>query len=156
VAAKAYHPDRVDRVLAMAPDAAPQTRNPFFDWMRDNPFVPGQWKMGVKSTLRDLFGTPPEALANEPEAFYEGLYRLLIGVDDFNFRGAVRGQSGIHILAVPGDSVGPPDILEEAAQGAGEQGSFTLAPEEYRGKHFITGLAPEYAAEWAMNALTAE
>jgi pimeloyl-ACP methyl ester carboxylesterase len=157
-AVKKKYPDRIAKAFLLAPHATPQAQDPFNtrnfsynSWKNGawNYFVfPPKWIPGAKDRVG--FG-PPAVLRNDEEMFMEAIYEIWLGIDEFNTAAVIEDMDDVHVLAVPGDTVGPPEILGPAMEN-NSRGSYQLAV-GHDLQHFITGEAPDYAADWLLKKL---
>ncbi|MGE0171852.1 MAG: alpha/beta fold hydrolase [Oligoflexales bacterium] len=157
-ATKKLYPNRVAKAFLMAPHATPQASDPFnmrffnyYSWKNGgwNLFTfPATWIPGAK----DRVGfAPSQVLQNDAEMFKEAIYEIWLGIDDFNTPAVISNMNDVHVLAVPGDTVGPPELLGPAMKN-NSNGTYQLAVGHDR-QHFITGEAPDYAAKWLLERL---
>ncbi|MGE0871085.1 MAG: alpha/beta fold hydrolase [Kofleriaceae bacterium] len=154
-ATKNRFPNRIDKVLLMSPHSTPQAQNTGFRDLNYYTWKNGYWDFfgyhpGAKAALQSLFA-PPELFAGKEDQWYEALYEIWLGVDEYPTPQVISDMDDVHVLSVPGDTDAPPELLEPAMAN-NPNGTFTLAVGHDR-QHFITGEAPEYAADWLLGKL---
>lgn len=158
IAAEAKHdfPNRFDKALLVAPFTQSEGKSsPFYDMMNHNPFNPFgpmMYREAAKVTLQQTFNYVPEVLQKFPGAFQDGLFRLSMGLEDFELKDSVKNGENVHFLVVPGDTASNPDDDIKAFGGA-KTGSFMLAPAQDAGKHDLIRGDGALVATWASDVM---
>ncbi|MCK6552480.1 alpha/beta hydrolase [Myxococcota bacterium] len=150
-ACRQAEPKRFSKALLVAPFVKSSGKDsPMYGFMMNNPWNPmgpSMYRSAAKSTLERTFDYTPEIFEKHPGAFHEGLFRLSMGLEDFELADAVRGMENVHFLVVPEDGASPPDGNLAAIKGA-KTGSFLMAPEKDAGKHDLVRGDPIYVIAW--------
>lgn len=158
IAAQLEHdyPKRFDKVMLIAPyQTSEGKKSPMYGMMMNNPFNPfgpQMYRDAAKSALTKLFDYTPEVLKKYPGAFHDGLYRLTMGLEDFELKDVVAGMNDLHMLMVPGDTASPPDSAGEIFRGA-KTGSFLVAPKSDDGKHDLIRGDGQLVATWVTDIM---
>jgi len=158
IAAELKHdyPDRVDKALLVAPFVRSEGKSsPFYDMMNHNPFNPFgpmMYRNAARATLEQTFNYTPPVLEKFPGAFQEGLFRLSMGLEDYELKDTVKGEKNVHFLVVPGDTASNPNEDVKAFEGAAT-GSFMLAPAQDTGKHDLIRGDGALVATWAADVM---
>ncbi len=148
-------PDRFSKVMVVAPYVRSQgSSNPMTAFMNNpfNPFGASMYRSAVKSSLQSLFPASPEVLKSHPGSFHEGLFRLTMGLEDFDLKKTVKGMKDVHFLVVPEDGASPPEHNADAYAGV-STGSFTSAPSKDAGKHDLVRGDGALVADWLANVM---
>ena len=111
-----------------------------------------EWKRtGLTFVAVLAAGALPFVIA-DPGAFYDGLYRLTMGLEDFELDDTVKGMDDVHFLVVPDDSASPPEGNARAFQGA-HTGTFTSAPQTEAGNHDLVRANGQLVATWIADVM---
>jgi pimeloyl-ACP methyl ester carboxylesterase len=148
-------PDRFSKVMVVAPFVRSQSAgNPMTAFMNNpwNPFGASMYRSAVKSTLQQMFPASPEVLKQHRGAFHEGLFRLTMGLEDFDLAKTVKGMKDVHFLVVPEDGASPPEQNAKAYAGIGT-GSFQSAPAADAGKHDLVRGNGALVADWLADVM---
>jgi pimeloyl-ACP methyl ester carboxylesterase len=153
---EAQYPDRFSKVMVVAPYVRSQGSSNPWSGMLNNPWNPwgaSMYRAAVKSTLTSMFNYTPDVLKAHPGAFHEGLYRLTMGLEDYDLKDTVRGMKDLHFLVVPEDGASPPEQNKDAFNGVGT-GSFTSAPASEAGNHDLVRANGPLVAKWLSDVMT--
>jgi pimeloyl-ACP methyl ester carboxylesterase len=153
--AEKMFPDRFDKVMLVAPYVESKGRtSPYYAMMNNpwNPWGASMYRSATKSTLASMFPTPPTVLAGNKDAFHEGLFRLTMGLEDFELDDTVKGMKDVHFLVVPSDSASPPEANKAAFKGV-STGSFTSAPRSEAGNHDLVRANGSLVASWIADVM---
>lgn len=148
-------PDRFSKVMVVAPYVRSQASGNPWTAMMNNPWNPWgamMYRSAAKNALQEMFPTPPEVLKPHPGAFHEGLFRLTMGLEDFDLKKTVKGMRDVHFLVVPEDGASPPEANADAYRGAAT-GSFTSAPSKDAGKHDLVRGDTALVASWLADVM---
>lgn len=151
----AQYPDRFAQLMVIAPFVESQGKDSPYYAMMNNPWNPWgamAYRTATKTALENLFPYNPEVLQEHPGAFHEGLFRLTMGLEDYELSDTVKGQADVHFLVVPGDTASPPEKDAQAYKGA-KTGSFTMAPKSDTGKHDLVRGDGELVARWLADVM---
>ncbi|MBL8951799.1 MAG: alpha/beta fold hydrolase [Myxococcaceae bacterium] len=149
-------PDRVAKVMLVAPFVRSQGKSsPMYDMMMNNPWNPlgpTMYRSAAKSTLERTFNHVPDVLKAHRGAFHEGLFRLSMGLEDYDLKDTVKGMREVHFLVVPEDGASDPNDNLAAFKGAAT-GSFAVAPDTDAGKHDLIRGDGNLVATWAADVM---
>lgn len=137
-------PDRIKNVMLIAPYTESQFKGMENPW---NPWGAGMFRGAVKAELMKLFPVAPDVLSKNLGQYHEALYRLTMGLNDFELDQTVKGMDNVHWLVVPEDGASPPLDNAEAYVGV-KTGSFTSAPESEAGNHNLVAANSKLVAKW--------
>lgn len=153
--AEKMFPDRFNKVMLVAPYVESQGKSSPYYAMMNNPWNPwgaSMYRSATKSTLESLFPNVPTVLKGSPGAFHEGLFRLTMGLEDFELDDTVKGMKDVHFLVVPGDTASPAEGDKAAFSGA-KTGSFTMAPKSETGHHDLVRANGSLVASWIADVM---
>jgi pimeloyl-ACP methyl ester carboxylesterase len=153
--AEKLYPDRFNKVMLIAPFVESQGKSSPYYGMMNNPWNPWggmMYRSATKSALENLFPAPPTVLQPYRGAFHEGLFRLTMGLEDFELDDTVKGMKDVHFLVVPQDSASSPEGNKAAWKGA-STGSFTMAPPSEAGHHDLVRANGSLVASWIADVM---
>lgn len=153
--AEKRYPDRFNKVMLIAPFVESQGKSSPYYAMMNNPWNPWgatMYRSATKSTLEKLFPNVPTVLQPHGGAFHEGLFRLTMGLEDFELDETVKGMKDVHFLVVPKDTASSPEGNKAAWKGA-KTGSFTMAPPSEAGNHDLVRANGSLVASWIADVM---
>lgn len=153
--AEKMYPDRFDKVMLIAPYVESQGKSSPYYAMMNNPWNPWgtmMYRSSTKTALESLFPNVPTVLQPHRGAFHEALFRLTMGLEDFELDDTVKGMEDVHFLVVPEDTASPPDADKAAFKGA-RTGSFTSAPRSEAGNHDLVRANGSLVASWVADVM---
>lgn len=153
--AEKMFPNRFNKVMLIAPFVESQGKSSPYYAMMNNPWNPWggmMYRSATKSTLERLFPNVPTVLQPHRGAFHEGLFRLTMGLEDFELKSTVKGMEDVHFLVVPQDGASPPEGNRSAFKGA-KTGSFTSAPPSEAGNHDLVRANGSLVASWVADVM---
>jgi pimeloyl-ACP methyl ester carboxylesterase len=154
--AKKRYPDRFDKLLLLSSYVrSPAKSMPFYDLVMHNPFNPlgpMMYRTLAKEALTQHFNEVPQVLSGAADAFHEALFRMSMGVEDFELDRTLNGLENVHMLVVANDPMTSADAQARSFRGAGT-GSFTRAPSTDDGQHDLLRGDGQLAASWAADVM---
>lgn len=153
--AEKMFPDRFSKVMLVAPYVeSTGKQSPMYGMMNNpwNPFGQQMYRSATRTMLEQLFPVQPKVLQPFPGAFYDGLYRLTMGLEDFELDDTVKGMDDVHFLVVPEDTASPPAGNAKAFKGA-HTGTFTSAPSTEAGNHDLVRANGQLVATWISDVM---
>jgi pimeloyl-ACP methyl ester carboxylesterase len=153
--AEKMFPDRFNKVMLVAPFVESQGKSsPYYSMMNNpwNPWGASMYRSSTKSALERLFPNVPTVLQPHRGAFHEGLFRLTMGLEDFELDDTVKGMEDVHFLVVPKDGASSPEGNKAAFKGA-RTGSFTMAPPSEAGNHDLVRANGSLVASWIADVM---
>lgn len=153
--AEKMFPDRFNKVMLIAPYVESAGKSsPYYSMMNNpwNPWGASMYRSSTKASLEQLFPNVPTVLQPHPGAFHEGLFRLTMGLEDFELDETVKGMEDVHFLVVPRDTASSPAGNEAAFKGA-KTGSYTMAPPSEAGNHDLVRANGSLVASWVADVM---
>lgn len=153
--AEKMFPERFSKVMLIAPYVeSAGKKSPMYAMMNNpwNPFGAQMYRSAARTMLQQLFPAQPQVLQAYPGAFYDGLYRLTMGLEDFELDDTVKGMDDVHFLVVPEDTASPPEGNAKAYQGA-HTATFTSAPASEAGNHDLVRANGQLVATWISDVM---